>query len=163
MRKIRLFVPFVILSSSSQRVNEPSNEHRSFLILEKNRTVPGTARKKERERERPFVQDRILSSDSYNEFQRDLSPRERFPRISRNFFSTGEPVPTSITFTSRWTTLWAEYISRMEAISGVSMRNTDYARHVLPPRPLFSIADGIRELLERRETRIYPICNNYPR
>lgn len=38
----------------------------------------------------------------------------------------------------------------MEAISGVSMRNTDYARHVLPPSP---IADGVRELLERENIR----------
>lgn len=38
----------------------------------------------------------------------------------------------------------------MEAISGVSMRNTDYARHVLPPSP---VADGVRELLERENIR----------
>lgn len=72
-----LFPTFPYFSSSSKekRINEPTNERRSFSILEKIDVLL----QERQERERSFVQDRILSSDGYNEFQRDLSPREWRP------------------------------------------------------------------------------------
>lgn len=162
MRKIRLFVPFVILSSSSQRVNEPSNEHRSFLILEKNRTVPGTAREKERERDhlfriefyRPTV---IMNS---NEIYRHANGFHVFREI---FFQRANRCPPR----SPLRVVGQHYernIFRVWKPFPVYRCETPITRVTcFPSSPLFSIADGIRELLERRETRIYPICNNYPR